>query len=98
MKRVSREPRLNREEPRTMTRPAPARAHAVAASIAAMIERRSDESLSLKQLAGAAGVSVYSACRAFRRVHGTTIHRHHVEIRLGRALALVRDTQLPLAT
>jgi AraC family transcriptional regulator len=77
----------------------PAQKHdrAIAEAITHAVELRFDERLPLNHLAFVAGVSVFHACRAFRRVMGTSIHRYHQEIRLRHALALLLDTQLPLA-
>ena len=77
----------------------PTRSHdrAIAEAITHTVELHINERLPLDRLAFIAGVSVFHACRAFRRVMGTSIHRHQQEIRLRHALALVLDTQLPLA-
>jgi len=42
-------------------------------------------------------VSLFHACRLFRRATGSTIHRFHEELRLRHALARVLDTDEPLA-
>lgn len=68
------------------------RERAVAASLAETVAARWDEPLTLEALAAAAGVSVFHACRVFRRVEGTSIHRRLTELRLRHALALVLDT------
>lgn len=68
------------------------RDRAVAAALAEALAARSDEPLTLDAVAAAAGVSVFHACRVFRRVEGTTLHRRLTELRLRHALALVLDT------
>ncbi|HJZ88960.1 MAG TPA: helix-turn-helix transcriptional regulator [Polyangia bacterium] len=69
----------------------------IADVIAHEIGQRFEERLSLAHLAALAEVSVFHACRAFRRVTGTSIHRHQREIRLRHALALILDTRRALA-
>lgn len=64
----------------------------MAASLAGTVAARWDEPLRLEALAAEAGVSVFHACRVFRRVEGTSIHRRLTELRLRHALALVLDT------
>ena len=60
------------------------------------IALRFDETLALVDLAARAGVSVFHACRAFRRATGGSLHRFQRELRLRHALALVLDTDRPL--
>jgi AraC family transcriptional regulator len=74
-----------------------ARERHIAGTIAHEVALRFDERLSLEALARDAGVSVFHACRVFRRVMGTGIHQHQQEARLRHALALLLDTRLPLA-
>ncbi|MFP2932999.1 helix-turn-helix transcriptional regulator [Pyxidicoccus sp. 3LG] len=69
----------------------------IAEAIAHEVALRFDERVSLEELALGAGVSVFHACRVFRRVMGTGIHQHQQEVRLRHALALLLDTRLPLA-
>jgi AraC-like DNA-binding protein len=76
---------------------APARERAIAEAIAHGAALRFDEGVPLEALAREAGVSVFHACRVFRRVMGTSIHQHLQEVRLRHALALVLDTRRPLA-
>lgn len=73
------------------------RDHAVADAIAFALERDFDASLSLTTIAGTAGVSVFHACRVFKRAMGTSIHRYHQELRLRHALAMLLETDVPLA-
>ena len=69
----------------------------IAARITAFIAEHYDQPLRLAALADAARVSPHHACRAFRRATGRTIHAHHEDVRLRHALALVLDTERPLA-
>lgn len=73
------------------------RDNAVADAIAYALERDVDVSLPLVTVAGMAGVSVFHACRAFKRARGTSIHRYHQELRLRHALAMLLETNVPLA-
>jgi AraC-like DNA-binding protein len=43
------------------------------------------------------GQHVFALCRAFSAVHGEPVHRMQQRLRLRHALALVLDTQAPLA-
>jgi AraC family transcriptional regulator len=74
-----------------------ARDRAIAETIAQAVDLRFDEHLMLDELAGIAGISVFHACRAFRRARNTSIHRYRQTVRLRHALALLRDTSWPLA-
>lgn len=69
----------------------------VAAAIEHAIAARAGLGVDLTALAAEAAVSTAHACRAFRRATGTTIHGRVVETRLRHALALVVDTDAPLA-
>jgi AraC family transcriptional regulator len=73
------------------------RDRATAEAIAYAVDLRFDEHLTLDELAEIAGISVFHACRAFRRVRNTSIHRYQQTVRLRHALALLRDTSRPLA-
>jgi AraC-like DNA-binding protein len=64
----------------------------IAHAIAYRVEHDLQSRLPLAVLAGDAGVSLYHACRAFRRVMGTSIHRYHLEVRLRHALALLLES------
>jgi AraC-like DNA-binding protein len=77
--------------------PAPGRDRDVAAAIAHDVRRRFDERLPLLELAGEAGVTMFHACRVFRRVMGESIHQYQLEVRLRHALALLLDTRAALA-
>ena len=70
----------------------------VAAAIEHAIAACAGLGTDLAALAAEAAVSPAHACRAFRRATGTTIHGRVVETRLRHALALVVDTDEPLAT
>lgn len=69
----------------------------VAEAIGYTLARDFQARVSLDALAAVAGVSVFHACRAFKRATGTSIHRHHQELRLRHALAMLLETDLPLA-
>lgn len=73
------------------------RERSIAEAIAHAAALRFDEGVSVEALALEAGVSVFHACRVFRKVTGTSIHAHVQELRLRHALALLLDTRLPLA-
>ncbi len=77
--------------------PSTARDRAVADAVAYAVDLRFGERLGLAELAAAAGVGVFHACRVFRRVMKTSIHRYLEAVRLRHALALLLDTSLPLA-
>lgn len=63
----------------------------LAEAIAHELACRFDERLRLDDLAAQVGVSVFHACRVFRRAAGTTIHRYRLELRLRHALAAILD-------
>jgi AraC-like DNA-binding protein len=69
----------------------------LASAIVFRLERDVDARLTLGSIAAGSGVSVFHACRVFRRQTGDSIHRYHQEVRLRHALALLLDTDLPLA-
>ena len=72
--------------------PAPSRRdRAIVEGIAHELAIRFDERLRLDHLAARVGVSVFHACRVFRRVAGTSIHRYRLELRLRHALAAILD-------
>ncbi|QSQ22323.1 helix-turn-helix transcriptional regulator [Pyxidicoccus parkwayensis] len=83
--------------PERSAEPVTARERNLAGAIAHDVSLRFDERLSLEELAQSAGVSVFHACRVFRRVVGMGIHQHQQEVRLRHALALLLDTRMPLA-
>ncbi|HKX17499.1 MAG TPA: AraC family transcriptional regulator [bacterium] len=70
---------------------------AIADAIVYTIDLRFDERLVLTDLAAAAGVGVFHACRIFRRVTGMTIHHYHQMVRLRHAAALLLETSLPVS-
>lgn len=74
-----------------------ARDRDLAASIAYRLERDVDARLTLPAIVAGSGVSLFHACRVFRRETGFTIHRYHQEVRLRHALALLLDTNAPVA-
>jgi AraC-like DNA-binding protein len=70
---------------------------AIADAIDHELRLRIDEPAPLADLAAAAGVSVFHACRAYRRARGATIHQRRTALRLRHAVALLLDTTWPLA-
>jgi AraC-like DNA-binding protein len=68
------------------------RAHACAR----FIERHAGEPLTLEALAAGAGLSVFHFLRVFRAVIGVTPHQYLMRTRLVRAVAMLRDTDLPV--
>ena len=59
-----------------------------------LMESRVDESLDVQTLAKAAALSPYHFIRLFREVYGSTPHQFLTELRIERARALLRDTDL----
>lgn len=51
----------------------------------------------LSEVAEAAHTTVFHACRVFRRATGTTLHGYRRELRLRHALAMLIDSDAPLA-
>jgi AraC-like DNA-binding protein len=73
------------------------RQRAVAEAIEYQLKLGADEVAPLSGLAASAGVSVFHACRVFRRVYGTSIHQRKKTLRLRHAIAHLLDTRWPLA-
>lgn len=67
------------------------------AAIKYRLERDVDARLSLAAVVAGNGVSLFHACRVFRRETGLGIHRYHQEVRLRHALAMLLDTDCPVA-
>lgn len=61
------------------------------------IEAELDQPVTLADLAGEAGVSVFHFAREFRRMTGLPPHRYILQRRLGRAIALLADARLSVA-
>ena len=84
--------------------PAPAasspthRERALADELAFHLRVRFAEPTSLGELAELAGVSVFHACRVWKRVTGGGFHAYRNEVRLRHALALLLDSRAPLAS
>lgn len=77
--------------------PGPAAAQDERARAAAdCIEARATDELSLDEVARAAGLSAFHLLRVFRRSIGVTPHQYLMRVRLLRAMALLRDTALPI--
>ncbi len=81
----------------TPRRAASARAVRLAEAVAHEVAMRFDERLSLATLAAPHGVSVFALCRAFREVHGVSVHRHQQRLRVRHALAAMLDPDRTLA-
>ncbi|HKA89518.1 MAG TPA: AraC family transcriptional regulator [Haliangiales bacterium] len=77
--------------------PPAARDRDVAGVVAHAVRLRFDERLPLSELADEAGVSMFHACRVFRRVTGQSIHQFQLEVQLRHALGLLLDGGAPLA-
>lgn len=73
------------------------RERSIAEAIAYVLEHDVGGQRSLSALALVAGVSVFHACRVFKRVMSVGIHRYHQEIRLRHALACLLETDRPIA-
>jgi AraC-like DNA-binding protein len=63
----------------------------VAEAAQGILARRFAEPLSLAEIAGAVGSSVYHLCRLFRRATGTSLHAYRNQLRLRRSLAMLGD-------
>ncbi len=61
-----------------------------------LIEARAGEPLSLADLAAHAGLSPFHFLRSFKRAVGVTPHQYLVQTRLGRAVTMLLDTELPV--
>ena len=77
--------------------PAPARDRALAEALGYQLRLHHTESTPLAELADRVGVSVFHACRVFRRVTGRAMHEVRSELRLRHALALLLDSRRELA-
>jgi AraC-like DNA-binding protein len=76
---------------------ASARARAKAEEIAHEVATHFDQPLPLATLSQQVGLSPFAATRLFRGATGFTIHQYQVELRLRHALALLMQTDQPLA-
>jgi AraC family transcriptional regulator len=81
---------------RTPPRASP-RARAKAEEIAHEVATHFDQPLPLTTLSQQVGLSPFAATRLFRGATGLTIHQYQVELRLRHALALLMQTDQPLA-
>lgn len=81
-----------------LARTTTARERELADELAYHLRVRFAEPTSLASLASQAGVSVFHACRVFRRVTGAGFHAYRGELRLRHALALLVDGRAPLAS
>lgn len=73
------------------------RERALADELAYHVRVRFAEPTSLASLAAQVGVSMFHACRVFRRATGAGLHAHRREVRLRHALALLVDSRAPIA-
>jgi AraC-like DNA-binding protein len=78
-------------------RPMRPRDRDAATTMAYYLDRDLDSRLSLLDVARTAGISAFHASRVFRRTTGFSIHGYLRESRLRHALALVLDTDRPIA-
>ncbi len=69
----------------------------IAEAVRYTLSRRFDEPVRLADVARAAAVTPFHACRAFRRATGTTIHAWLDELRLQHALAALLDGEPSIA-
>lgn len=60
------------------------------------MEAHGTQALTLEDLAQATGLSAFHLLRVFRRAIGITPHQYLMRVRLLRAIALLRDTRLPV--
>lgn len=61
-----------------------------------MLSQPRRERLTLREIGGEVGISVYQLCRKFRRVNGTTLHQYRQKLHIRRSLEVVAETRLPL--
>jgi len=66
-------------------------------AVDSFIEANLDKSISLEQLAGVTGQSRFHFAHLFRRSVGTAPYRYVMERRVARALALLRQSSLPVS-
>jgi AraC-like DNA-binding protein len=83
--------------PDASTRTATRRERALADELAYDVRVHFAETMSLASLADRAGVSMFHACRVFRRATGVGLHEFRRELRLRHALALLVDGRAPIA-
>lgn len=76
--------------------PPPVSDHARVRDVAALIDARPAETLSLSYLAGLAGLSRYHFIRAFRAVTGETPRQYQIAARLRAAADRLVDTRAPI--
>jgi len=69
----------------------------LAHALAHELRLRYAEATPLSEIAAAAHTTVFHACRVFRRATGTTLHSYRRELRLRHALAMLIDSDAPLA-
>lgn len=72
-------------------------ANALAHAARHLVARRFTERVTLQGLAAELGMSVFHLCRAFRAVHGTTLHRCLTSLRVRHAVERVEDADADLS-
>ena len=72
-------------------------ARALAHTARHLVARRYSERVTLQALANELGMSVFHLCRAFRAVHGTTLHRCLTSLRVRHAVERVEDAGADLS-
>jgi AraC family transcriptional regulator len=72
------------------------RQRATVHDIETMLSRKPEQSISLRVIARAVGLSAYHTCRLFRRLTGTTLHQYGLRLRLRAALSELLESARPL--
>src|SRR5262249_17350526 len=75
----------------------PRRVYELAEAARQVLDLRYAQQISLQQIASLVDTSMFHLCRAFRRAHGTTIHRYLTVVRLRRALERLSTPHVDLA-
>jgi AraC-like DNA-binding protein len=76
--------------------PGEARHRELTESVKNLLSLRFQEPLSLEEIAGEVGSSVFHLCRVFRRTTGTTVHAYRSQLRLRTALERAADPRCDL--
>jgi AraC family transcriptional regulator len=69
----------------------------LARALAYQLQLSFAEPISIAELCGSVGTSIFHACRVFRRTTGSTLHGYRRRLRVRHALALLVDSDAPLA-
>jgi AraC-like DNA-binding protein len=70
---------------------------AVMHDVERLLASRFDQPLTLRQIAGYAGMSVYYLCRTFREATGFALHQYVMQLRIRHGLERVCETSWPLS-